>query len=318
MKRHINLRIIPYLILCVLTLYSCGKQEAEKNSINKELVDTTVIFDKPEAGGKKFELEYETDRQIYKIDQVDLDDDGIEEVIVLSRGKDEKSRVDNYFNFDLMQIFIHRNEAYERVLSDTIYFGVTADYQMIAGDKTRQILVKTDAGGNDPVVSGGMYIYDTKDGFKLMRYIDAGNPQLTDVNKDGLNEILVTGSYWGIMPHIDIINYTSEIISLKDHQLKKINHESAEYYDAIIKESLNKYFEKKRAINAGESVKGAEYPLYKETVSIMINYTAKGDASGLTKFWEEEKEYLRRQLPEEQFVDIYNYITRAIPVMLNA
>lgn len=46
---------------------------------------------------------------------------------------------------------------------------------------------------------------------------------------------------------------------------------------------------------------------------MIVNFHAKGDYKGLREFWEKEKESLQRNIPQDEFTDLSNYV-RKLPV----
>ncbi|MDQ3194619.1 MAG: hypothetical protein M3P82_06435, partial [Bacteroidota bacterium] len=60
------------------------------------------------------------------------------------------------------------------------------------------------------------------------------------------------------------------------------------------------------------------YPLYREAAEVIVNYQSKGDTAGLKKFWDEEKESLKKNIPADEFQDLYNFVLKALPSAKNA
>ena len=95
---------IVMLVLLSVALFSCTK---ESNEVSENKKDTTQKNSWGiTAGGMEFKVEYNTPRRVYSIDNKDLDNDGDDEIIVLSVDKDEAGdQYMDYYNFDMIQVF---------------------------------------------------------------------------------------------------------------------------------------------------------------------------------------------------------------------
>ena len=60
------------------------------------------------------------------------------------------------------------------------------------------------------------------------------------------------------------------------------------------------------------------YPLYREASEVILNYYSKGDIKNLKIFWDEEKDSLKNLIPENEFIDLNNFILKLLPSAGNA
>ena len=308
--------------LCGVFFLSCGKDEDELKSKSDVEVGEDSSSGGISAGGVQFKIKYDKPRQIYKIESVDLDNNGKDEVVVLSVVKEE-SELDftSFYNFDMIQVFTldTTGSNYTKILSDTVDYSVSCSFRDLRNDGYKQVIVKTNTGGNNVVASAGMVVYNMneKDSIKLIKRIEYGDPEIMDINKDGVNEIVVMDYYWGILTHEDVINFVKDIYVMKNNDLERRNSDYEDFFDEKINEAKVKYKNTKQKIQSGVKISPTEYPLYSEAVEIIVNYWSKDDGINLKKFWDEEFSFLKNNLPEDQFIDLQNFVLNVIPIAKN-
>jgi len=181
-------------------------------------------------------------------------------------------------------------------------------------DKSKQIILKTNMGGNDVVNSRGMYIFNYDLGkINLVKYFDTGNPEVKDITGDGNKEIIVQDSFRGILPEASSVYYTAEIYNYSNGKLINNTKDFKDYYSEKLDNAVNEYRKVKNRINNGEKIKSSEYPLYKETVQIIMCYISVEDYKSLSKFWNDESGYLKKNLAEDEYEDLKKFISKAAP-----
>ncbi len=313
---------IYIFLFCGLLFFSCGKDKDELKTKSDIEVGEDSSSGGISAGGVQFKIKYDKPRQIYKIESVDLDDNGKDEVVVLSVVKEE-SELDftSFYNFDMIQVFTldSTENNYTKILSDTVDYSVSCSFKDLRNDGYKQVVVKTNTGGNNVIASSGMVVYNMNDknSIKLIKRIDFGDPEILDINKDGLYEIIVKDYYWGILTHEDVINFVKDIYIMKKNELKRRNSDYKDFFDEKINKAKVKYKETKQKIQSGVKISPTEYPLYSEAVEIVVNYRSKDDGINLKKFWDEEISFLKNYLPEDQFIDLQNFVLTVIPIAKN-
>src|SRR5690606_5616405 len=312
-----KLRIV-FLIILTGFLYSCTK---ETDTLGENTADTTGKNSGGiSAGGLEFKVEYVKPRKIYSIENKDLNNDGYDEIKVLSVVKEQLGdQYLDYYNFDLMQVFAmdSTGKNFVKIASDTVDYGEELLYEDLQRNFTYQLLVRTNTGGNDVYASKGMFVYDLKQGndLKMIKYIEFGNPEVKDLNSDGNKEIVVTDSYWGTMPGQDVIYYTKDIYGMDAGEMKRKNAEFKKYYDEKINSARIKYDDQKSRTQKGEKIKPSDYPLYAPVVEMFVNYMSEENNSSLISFWNNEKSFLKNNLPEEQYIDLENFVSRVGPIV---
>ena len=312
---------ICLLLLCCILIFSCGKEKDDKTKGDVEIGEEKSSGG-ISAGGVQFKIKYNKPRQIYKIESVDLNNNDKDKVIVLSVIKEE-SKLDftEFYNFDMIQVFSLDSSGnnYVKILSDTVDYSVACDFRDLQNDGRKQVLIKTNTGGNNPLASSGMFVYNMniEDSLELIKYLDFGDPEVMDLNKDGVDEIVVKDYYWGIMTHIDVINFVKDIYVMEKGELVRRNSAYGDFFDGRISKAKKEYDKTKSKIQTGIKIRPTEYPLYSEAVEIAVNYWSKNDSENLKKFWDEEYSFLKSNLPEDQFIDLQNFVLRVIPLAKN-
>lgn len=320
-----EIKILFLLLLFSSVFYSCTKNKDEGAKIksqsesgHKEQLNSAGI----KEGEHEFSVQYSQPRRIYRIDKVDLNSDGNKEIIVLSVTKDTADKYDSYYNFDMIEVFALNKEkkSYTKILSDTVDYSTDCKFVDLNNNKTEQILISTNSGGNDSLTSVGMFVYDmtSADKIDLLKYFDSGAPFIKDIKGDGIKEILISDLFYGVMPQVNAIPFVKNIYRLVDSNLTEKNSEYKEFYDLEITKAKEKYYGLKRKFEMGMQPMNLSYPLYREAAEVIINYYSKGDDTGLKKFWDEEKESLKNNIPGSEFLDLNNFILKALPSAKNA
>ena len=321
--RKYYLKRFLMLLLPLLIISGCNKEDKQKTSEdgiekksstgNKNEISSAGV----KEHGVEFNIEYELPRRFFKIEKVDLNNDGKKEVIVFSTIKDTTLHYDSFYNFDMVEVFAIDSNAgnYKKILSDTVDYSEKYYFEDLEKNGLKQILIQTNSGGNDIVISKGMFIYEMNkpDDIRLVKYFDTGDPVLADLKNDGMKEILITDEFCGVMPHLNVIYFTSGIYKYVTGDLSLNNSDYADYYDNKLNDLKEKYFGVKRKVEMGMQPMDLAYPLYREAAEVFVNYIAKGDFAGLKKFWEEEKNSLKTNLPEDEYKDLENFIGKALP-----
>ena len=104
---------------------------------------------------------------------------------------------------------------------------------------------------------------------------------------------------------------------MKKNELKRRNSDYKDFFDEKLNKAKVKYKETKQKIQSGVKISPTEYPLYSEAVEIVVNYRSKDDGINLKKFWDEEISFLKNYLPEDQFIDLQNFVLTVIPIAKN-
>ncbi len=306
---------IYILALCsAFILSGCSKKEVKQESKTDGKLSAAGVGDKD----KNFKVQYPSPRTVYKIEEVDLDNNGRDEYIVFSIANDTLNKtVHEFYKFDMMEVFIKDsvNNSYKKISTDTVDFSNEYWIMNLEKDKSKQIIIKTDMGGNDVVNSRGMYVfnYDSSK-VKLVKYFDTGNPEVKDVKNDGNKEILVSDSFFGILPESSAIYFTSEIYKYNDGKLIQSNRDFKNYFSEKASNTLSEYNKVKDRINKGEKIKSGEYLLYRKAAEIILCYSAIEDYSVISNFWNDELTFLQKNLAEDEYQDLKKFISKLPPI----
>jgi len=320
----INYKIYLLIFACALN-YSCTKtiEKSNTSTSNKESkVKENISSAGVKENGVEFNVEYVIPRRIYKIEKQDLNNDSNKEIIVLSVAKDTAEKYNDYYNFDMLEVFALNpgKKTFIKILSDTVDYSTGCRFEDLARDGNKQILVETFSGGNDAIASKGMFVYNmtSPDKINLLKYFDSGDPRIEDPNKDSSKAIMVSDEFWGVMPQVNVISFVKEIYKLENDKLVMINSEYGKFYDDKIKDLKEKYYGVKRKVEMGMQMADLSYPLYREAAEVIVNYYAKDDMIGLKKFWDEEKDSLQKNISHEEFTDLSNFVYKVLPSAKNA
>jgi len=142
LKNFIN----TILVCAVLTFAGCSKKEVKQEGSSNAPLSAAGVGEKD----KNFKVQYSTPRDIYKIEEVDLDNNGKDEYIVLSIANDSLNKnVHLFYKFDMMEVFIKdsNNTSYKKISTDTVDFSDEYWIMNLEKDKSKQIIIKTNMVG---------------------------------------------------------------------------------------------------------------------------------------------------------------------------
>ncbi|MCB0726282.1 MAG: hypothetical protein KDD00_02385 [Ignavibacteriae bacterium] len=325
-----NLKYLSGILLILLSgvlIISCTKTKedntkSEINSLSGDTEGENLSSAGVKEGGHEFSVHYQMPRRIFRLDKEDLNNDGIKEIIVMSVLKDTVDKYNDYYNFDMIEVFSLDSEkqSYVKILSDTVDYSKECNYAELSDDKSRQILVVTNSGGNDSITSGGMFVFEmiSKDSINLLKYFETGAPSVKDLKNDGKNELVVSDLFYGVMPPNNAVSYVSGIYRIENHELVQRNSDYPEFYDTEIDGLKENYYGLKKKVEMGMQPVNLAYPLYREASEIIVNYYSKGDMINLKKFWDEEKNDLKKNIEDTEFLDLNNFVLKLLPSATNA
>lgn len=302
------------LILFLIIFTSCSKN---KRTDIEVLNDNGKSIGTSASGDVQFKVEYAKPRGIYKIVNHDLNNDGKDEIIVLSINKTDSIQEHfDFYNFDLIQIFAidSAGKGFKKILSDTVDYATELKFVDLQKDHKPQILINTNYGGNDVIISKGMFVYNmiNNDSIALVKYIDSGNPELVDLNTDGNKELVIYDEFWGVMTQADVIYYVRDILKFNGSGFDHVNKNYGDFYSKIIDSAKTQYQIQKDKFEKGEKLKPSEYPFYRPIIEMSVNAIASGNTEAVRQFWESEKDFLHFHLGEEQYTDILNFFNKYI------
>lgn len=318
-----NFKKIIFISICLINFYCSKNKETGSSNIQKnEKKKETITSAGVKESGIEFNVEYNKPRRIYKLEKVDLNNDGVREIIVMSVAKDTAEKYNDYYNFDMLEVFALNadKKSFVKILSDTVDYATECRFADLGNDSSRQILVETYSGGNDAITSNGMFVYNmaAPDKIELIKYFDSGDPKIANLNKDSSKVILLSDEFWGVMPQVNVISFVKEIYKMEDGKLKIKNSEFEKFYEDKIIVLKENYYGVKKKVEMGMQIANMSYPLYREAAEVIVNYYAKDDMDGLKKFWDEEKDALQKNVTYEEFTDLSNFVKKVLPASKNA
>jgi len=298
-----------------------NKQESKQPATEQQKPESLSSAGQKEISSEN-DLNYGEGRKIFRVDKEDLNKDGNDELMVLSTRSDSPEQGEGPQKFDMLEVFVldSAKQKYVKTISDTVDFAVDCIYLDMNGTGSKNIFVKTNSGGNSTVASEGMFVYGMSGDktVKLIKYFDGGAPEITTAGKNKVKLIKVTELFHGVMPMAYAVPYTSSIYEISNNELVLCNLKYPEYYQDRITEATEKYYGLKKKVEMGMQMGDMSYPLYREAAEVIVNFHAKGDYKGLREFWEKEKESLQRNIPQDEFTDLSNFVIKILPADTNA
>jgi hypothetical protein len=317
---YVLIIIISSVMFSACSKYE-NKQESKQPATEQQKPESLSSAGQKEISSEN-DLNYGEGRKIFRVDKEDLNKDGNDELMVLSTRSDSPEQGDGPQKFDMLEVFVldSAKQKYVKTISDTVDFAVDCIYLDMNGTGSKNIFVKTNSGGNSTVASEGMFVYGMSGDrtVKLIKYFDGGAPEITTAGKNKVKLIKVTELFHGVMPMAYAVPYTSSIYEISNNELVLCNLKYPEYYQDRITEATEKYYGLKKKVEMGMQMGDMSYPLYREAAEVIVNFHAKGDYKGLREFWEKEKESLQRNIPQDEFTDLSNFVIKILPADTNA
>lgn len=238
--------------------------------------------------------------------RADVNGDGIEELIVTSRLDEEAEDALLLDRFDRIDIYRQDRTGYQRLFLDVIDYGVSVTCEDVTGDGIADILVRLDAGGNNPIEAQGLHVYglNEKGNMTLLFYSPSGAPVLRDLDNDGSREILVSDQFWGMMAHSDVIGFTREVYAYNGESYVFANDAFSAWFDTILRARKKEYEQARRGADNEEG----RIQLYTKAAEYLVWNLARGGINRLNIVWRAEEPFLRQRLNEEQIGDLEGFV----------
>ncbi len=235
--------------------------------------------------------------------RVDLDVDGRPELVVTSRDAAGPSAMLPGAAFDRIEVFGDSAGRWSSMFVDAVDGGMRLSFEDLTRSGTVALLVYTDGGGNNPVASRGLSIYGLRKGrIALQFYAQEGDPSVLDLDGDQVREVLLSGEYWGMMPHADGISYTEIVYAFNGEAWMPANDLHGAWFDRQITARRNVYRKLMRARVTDEDAHAID--VHRAFVEWILWAAARGDASAVQQIWSNEQNALARVLGEDQLDDL--------------
>lgn len=305
LKFNVRRGIVAALAAMVLLQTGCDDRDPDANG---GPADTTADYDLSFRAP-----EFPEGRSLDTMFSVDLDDDGRREYVVASLeragGVAPSARADliEIYRFDTL------SRSWRVVLSDTLLWAASYDLREITGDRTPEVIVRVDGGGNDPVATYGMHIYSGSGGtIRTIFNRDDGDPRIGTIDDGDEPVLIVTGMIWPpLVPHVQSVPYVADIVAFDGTSMSSVRSRHTEYFRRQADALLTAYAEDLKSARPAdtqligdEGLAGADIPdgsLFATTAQAIIALDQAGQTSTLRTFWNRERDTLRAVLPGEQF-----------------
>ena len=316
MSSYKLIRVLPLLLCAILVMNSCSKQDKNEVAVKTGKESENTSAGKSEVENES-EISYGEGRRIYRIEKADLNNDKVDELVVFSKKDDAGNDIQGPVRFDMMEVFSPNESGskYVKISSDTVDFAVEAKFADMSNTGAKEIFVFTNSGGNSTVASEGLFVFGmvSKDSIRLIRYFDGGSPRIVEAAQGRPMLVTVTELFHGVMPMAYAVPYTGSIFALSNNELVMCNEKYPEFFDKSIEKSVENYNAIKRKVEMGMQMADMSYPLYREAAEVIVNFRAKGDLNGLKNFWDQEKVSLKNNIPEDEYTDLSNFVSKLLP-----
>ncbi len=293
---------VAFGVLFVLILFTEGcKKSPDSDRVKKQTVENPDQFVVP----------YDSSRIVRNTYQRTLNRYNKKYFIVTSIDSQYRKVVTPRSVFNRIEVFTYDSirHRFITMFVDVFENGQAIEFRDITHDGIEEIIVHRNSGGENPTVSIGLNVYSwtAERTMETLFLSDDGNPIMCDLDKDKIDEILVTDRYTGVMPESDAITYTTAIYAFDSEHYSLSNSGFFSYFKTYIVSAQKKYERMKRKIARIDNDGG--FPLYREFVEWMLWVTASGKTKVVKTVWEKEKSFLQNYLPDEQYDDLDTFVS---------
>jgi len=245
------------------------------------------------------------DRVLVDSVRVDLDGDGIPELVIASRLRE--SSVLHQDMFDRVDLLSVSGRNLVVLFTDVVDYGVALSSRDVTGDGILNLIAELDAGGNTPITSQGMHVYGlTMSGrISLLFHIDNGAPEFHDLDNDGCLEILVSDQYWGLAPHSESIGFVRGVYYFTGSMYVKDNKRFSAWFDSALAQRRRMYSSLKQNGASGEDDRNR---LYLAAVDYLLWTWVRYERKGVETVWKTENALLRSLLSSEHYDDLASFV----------
>jgi hypothetical protein len=179
---------------------------------------------------------------------------------------------------------------------------VTLEAVHIVPGDDRQFAINIHSGGNDIVASCSAAYYAIHGGkLELLLKVEWGDPQASDIDGDGVQEIVTQAEYWGqFLSHAECIPYLDAIYSFDGTKLVKKTADYRKYIE-LDKSALEQYEQARAHIQ----VQGIPYEglrdeerqdLFRAAVAALLAYRNSWLREDAATWWQNNAEFLSHVL----------------------
>lgn len=281
-----------FIIICCTALFlRCGGNEEDRPIIPAGAAAYTPPFELPqEFSGKRHDIR-----------RVDVNGDGFNDAL-LSLYRDS-SRVVRGFEMLLVYEYDSTRKTFINHYQDKYYYGTAVDVQQLFRDSSLYLVITTDGGGNNPVISRGMVIIQRKQGkWQEMITFDDGAPEIITTGQDSTSQtsvLVAKSSYRGeSLPESDMIVYPDSIVVFH-HNSTMVEQISRQIMEEEIVRSQGAYRQAKAYLSTRPNDPRVISELYAHAVIQMALLKKVARTKDRNLFYSKELPYWRSALPAE-------------------
>ena len=220
----------------------------------------------------------------------------------------DSSGFPSYARYDLFQVYnwSMSDSSWKLAQQDSVHFGVGSRTMDITHDGKPDLILSTLAAGVTDASAQGMMIFSAHSGdWKQIFATTSGNPAFIDINHDSLFEIAIHRSLTGVMPNSEAVEYVSDIYAFDGTMFTKATSQYPKYFSDMAAQAQQEYTQAKTKTPVTTPITDElNFTLYKPCLQTLAWMRASGDTTAALTFWKNERDYLSRMIPQEQYVNL--------------
>jgi hypothetical protein len=327
---------LPLLLAALLLFNGCRPEEAgEEPGSDSTEASSALIYDLSFR-----EPTFENGRQLDSVIAVDLDDDGRVEYMVSSLGTagfrpaDARADLLEIYRFDTV------SRSWQIAVQDSVEWATDFSLDDVTGDNTPELVVRTYSGGNDVVASSGLRVYSKSDhGIKPIFRASNGAPEFRSVERLAGRAIVVFDEIWPMFSsHADALIYPSQLYGYRDGQYRDVGADYGDFFMKKMPEIMRGYRQLREELRKQESYGNAvdtagnptsgthasaddddelgmdrETQLFNQAALAIVTMRNGSARRSLLAFWDSEREFLKRHLPEPYYDELTTIYSGGVP-----
>ena len=242
--------------------------------------------------------------------RIDINRDGYDDAVltVLSAPiPDAKAVFDSVFVYE----YTEADDSFGRKYGAAVFYGSAVETLSMDDDEHPEILVHTDAGGNDPIVGRGLTVVRFQNGtYGNALQLDGGNPEVMTFDAGGMSipAVKVYSDFWpDLLSHAESVHFLDSLIVLKtvpDSVRRSMEHQ---VFSQVLDEAERDYARAKNAYAERQDDEAA-YQVYDAAVRAVKYYRRLDMPEKINTFRSQELKFWRGIMPAEN-VNILNQLS---------
>lgn len=241
--------------------------------------------------------------------RIDINRDGYDDAVVTVLAApvpDTQAAFDSVFVYE----YVQNSDSFERKYGSAVFYGTSVEMLDMDADEHPEVLVYTDAGGNDPIVSKGMMLVRFRDAsYRNILQLDGGNPELTTLNEGGsaLPVVKVFSDFWpDLLSHAESVHFLDSIIIVKNVSDSVRAGIERSLFGQALEEAERDYARAKNAYAERQDDEAA-YSVYNAAVRAVKYYRKLDKPEKINAFRSQEWKFWRGVMSEEN-VNVLNQL----------